>query len=357
MKLRILTITAISLLLLISCNNYSDLSDGLYADIKTDKGNIIIKLYPELTPLTVANFVSLAEGTNPKVSDSLKGKRYFDGLTFHRVVKDFVVQAGDPLANGTGGPGYTFYDEFPRDTANALILKHDGPGIVSMANPGPKNTNGSQFFITHKATPWLDGKHTVFGKVEKGQEVVDSIAQKDVIESITIVRNGSYAKNFDAAAVFTSEMALGKEKEKERIKKEAEIEKVRYEKFLADAKKFQKEMDIDKSKKLSSGLQILKLKNGKGNKVSETTDVSANYTLYLANGQKLQSTEGRDPFNFNFSKRPIIPGFKEGVLGLKEGAKVRLFIPYYLAYGEQASGPFPAKADIIFDVEILKVTK
>lgn len=129
--------------------DYKNLEDGIYADIETDKGNIIVELYAEKVPLTVANFISLAEGINPNVSDSFKGKKFYDSLTFHRVLKDFMIQGGDPLANGQGGPGYKFRDEFSPD------LKHDSKGILSMANSG-FNTNGSQFFITYKETPWLD---------------------------------------------------------------------------------------------------------------------------------------------------------------------------------------------------------
>lgn len=171
-----------------------DYSKGLFANIKTAKGEILIYLEMDKTPLTVANFVGLAEG---EIENDAKGKGepFYNGLKFHRVIADFMIQGGDPMGNGMGGPGYKFQDEFHP------TLKHDRPGILSMANSGPA-TNGSQFFITHKATPWLDGRHSVFGHVVEGQEVVDAIAQGDVIEKIEIIRKGKDAKKFDAAAIF-----------------------------------------------------------------------------------------------------------------------------------------------------------
>src|SRR6056300_824646 len=186
----------ISILTLNSCNmNNSDLSDGLYADIETSKGNIILQLYFEQVPTTVSNFIALAQGNHPVVDEELSGKPYYDGLKFHRVLENFMIQGGDPTGTGSGGPGYQFDDEFSEE------LKHTGPGILSMANAGP-GTNGSQFFITHVETPWLDGKHSVFGKVHSGQDVVDNVAQDDLIKSIKIIRVGKDAEDFNAPKVF-----------------------------------------------------------------------------------------------------------------------------------------------------------
>lgn len=157
------------------------MKDGIYAKITTNKGEILLKLFYDKTPLTVINFIGLAQGSlHLGGSTKPTGTPFYNGLTFHRVIPDFMIQGGCPLGTGTGGPGYTFPDEF-----NAS-LRHDSPGIFSMANAGP-GTNGSQFFITHVATPWLDGKHTVFGEVTKGQDVVDKIAQGTKIESIKIL--------------------------------------------------------------------------------------------------------------------------------------------------------------------------
>ncbi len=175
-------------------NQYKDMEDGLYAEMKTNKGTILLKLEFEATPLTVANFIGLAEGVIKNDAKPL-GTPFYDGLVFHRVIPNFMIQGGDPLGSGMGGPGYKFKDEIV-DT-----LKHSGPGILSMANAG-KGTNGSQFFITHVATDWLNGKHTVFGHVVTGQDVVNAIAIGDKIETVTIIRVGKDAKKFDAAKTF-----------------------------------------------------------------------------------------------------------------------------------------------------------
>jgi peptidyl-prolyl cis-trans isomerase A (cyclophilin A) len=335
---------------------YADLDKGLYADIETDKGDILIELYQDDTPLTVANFVSLAEGTNPNVSDSLKGKKYYDGLKFHRVMKDFMIQGGDPQGTGSGGPGYKFESEFPKDSLGTLIYKHDNGGVLSMANYGP-GTNGSQFFITHKATPWLDEVHTIFGKVKYGMEVVDSIAANDVIKHIKFIKIGHKAKGFDAAKIFVKEFAKSAVTKENKMKQVAEKEKLRYEKFLTDKEVCQAKLNVGKATKMASGLLILPLKKGRGKKVNKKEEVSIHYTITLADGKQIQTTVGKDPFKFTMNKQPMIAGVTEGILKMRVGGKTRLFIPYYLAYGENGGGPFPKKADIIFELEVLKVGK
>lgn len=367
MKKRSLQILVLFTLIFASCKDeYNNFEDGIYANIETNKGKIIVQLYPEEVPLTVANFITLAEGTNPKVSDTLKGKKFYDGLTFHRVIKDFMIQGGDPMGNGQGGPGYKFYDEFDSK------LRHSSKGMLSMANSG-FNTNGSQFFITYKPTPWLDaynndnqlkdcsnprvGCHSVFGKVVSDLNVLDSIANSDIIEKITIVKKGDVAKTFDAVKVFEEEIAKSAEKETERLAELEKSEKARLEKFTSDQKLFYEKMNVKKAKKQDSGLQILTLKRGTGKRFNSSVEVTMNYTMYLADGKLIQSTKERVPFKFTLDKRPLIPGVKEAIMKMRVGGKARLFIPYYLGYGEEGGGPFPKKADLIFELELLKVGK
>ncbi|MEQ6122847.1 peptidylprolyl isomerase [Pseudotenacibaculum sp. MALMAid0570] len=368
MKNRFLKLFVLSSLIFAACNSdYKGLGDGIYADMETDRGTIILELYPKEAPLTVANFITLAEGTNPMVPDSIKGKKYYDGLGFHRVVPDFIIQSGDPTGSGRGPlPGYRFYNELTPK------LRHDSAGILSMANGG-FNTNGSQFFITHKPTPWLDGYnnsdklkdctqrgvycHTIFGKVVTGQDVVDSIAQYDMIKSVKIIRIGDEAKSFDAVKEFEAGMARAPEKEKERLAELEKSDKERYEKFLEDKKVFEAKMDVDKAKKMESGLKVITYKKGKGKKFNRSVPVSINYTIYLASGKLIQSSEGKKPLTFTLDQTPLIPGVTEAITTMREGGKKRLFIPYYIGYGEKGGGPFPPKADLIFDLELLKVGK
>lgn len=353
-------------LFIVSCGpDYSDLSDGMYADMDTDRGHILLELYYEQAPLTVANFVTLAEGNNPQVSDSLKGKKYFDQLGFHRVVPDFIIQGGDPQGDGRGGPGYGFYNELSPD------LRHDSAGILSMANSGGVKTNGSQFFITHKPTPWLDGYnndgtmkdcslpgakcHSVFGKVVNGQDVVDSIAQYDMIKSVKIVRIGEKANGFDAVKEFVDGMVKAEQKEQQRIADVAKNEEIRIQNFKAAQKIFEKKMEVDKAKKMDSGLKVLTFKRGKGKKFNSSVQATIDYTIYLSNGTLVQSSEGRSPLKFIMDQQALIPGVTEAIKTMREGGKKRLFIPYYLGYGENGGGPFPKKADLVFDLELIKV--
>ncbi len=346
------------LLLFNSCaEEYPKLDDGLYAEMKTNKGTILLQLEFEKTPVTVANFVSLIEGKNTKVDEKYKGKPFYNGLKFHRVIKDFMIQGGDPLGTGAGDPGYKFMDEI-------TDLKHDRGGILSMANSGPA-TNGSQFFITHKETPHLDGKHTVFGHVIEGMETVNAIEQNDVMESIKIIRKGRAAKKFKAEKVFEDHFA-----EAERLAKEKE-EKMK--KTIADKVAFFEEMKQKVTKK-ESGLEYTIFENGAGVKPTNGQTVYVHYAGYFENGNLFDSSyeaineaygkinpmrkqqNGYKPFPFQFgNKTGLIPGFLEGLEQLSFGDKAILFIPSYLGYGQAgAGGVIPPNSNLVFEIEILE---
>ncbi|MBS3993730.1 MAG: peptidylprolyl isomerase [Bacteroidetes bacterium] len=338
----------VSIITLTACKTvkYPDLKDGLYAEIQTTKGDILLQLTYQETPFTVANFVSLAEGTNTLTTDSIKGKKYYDGLKFHRVIKDFMIQGGDYLGTGEGGPGYQFADEFPKDENGNLLFKHDKAGVLSMANAGAE-TNGSQFFITHKDTPWLDGKHTVFGQVLIGQEVVNAIEQNDLMKKVEIIRVGKEAKKFDASKVFVQKM--------QEYKEALRLKEIEFEKTKAD---FLAKMGEKEAKQLQSGLKIFIKQEGKGKKVETGLLVDVHYTGYFVDGKKFDSSVDRgESFQFRPGIDRVIAGWTEGIPMLREGTKAVLFIPYYLAYGEQPRMGIPAKSDLIFEVEVLKVTK
>ena len=325
------TILAVALMATINTNNIN--KEGMYAKIKTNKGDIMLELEFEKTPLTVANFVGLAEG---KIKNNKKevGEPYYDGLKFHRVIADFMIQGGCPDGNGMGGPGYQFPDEIHPD------LKHSGPGILSMANAGP-GTNGSQFFITHKETPWLDGKHTVFGKVTEGQDVVDAIAQDDKIIEIDIIRKGENAKKFDSKAIF--------DKELEKLEKQA-AEKAKKAKEAIDALK-------KGAKVTSSGLAYKIIKRGTGAKAEAGKTVSVHYTGKLSNGTKFDSSYDRNqPIEFELGRGRVIKGWDEGISLLNVGSKATFIIPPDLAYGARgAGGVIPPNATLIFDVELVEI--
>ena len=227
MNKKIYLLLALIGLCLTSCKDeYKDLEDGLYAKIETSKGTILLKLEYEKAPIMVANFVTLTEGKNQFVTKEFKGKPFYDGLKFHRVIsktngdsEDFMIQTGDPLGNGSGDAGYKCRDEF-------TDLKHDKPGVLSMANSGP-NTNSSQFFITLLPTPWLDGKHSVFGSVVgDGMTVANSIVQNDYIKSVTIIRKGEAVKKFDAVKIFTDYFKTNAENQKKQVAIDAENKRI-----------------------------------------------------------------------------------------------------------------------------------
>ena len=315
--------------------------DGVFAIMETSQGDIVLELHYKQTPLTVTNFVGLAEG---KLT-AAKGKPFYDGLKFHRVIskangdgQDFMIQGGDPAGNGTGGPGYKFPDEFVDE------LRHTGPGILSMANAGP-GTNGSQFFITHVATPWLDGKHTVFGKVVAGQDIVNKTKQGDLIKKVTIVRQGEDAKNFTATQE-DFDNRLKELKEKNRKAKEEAFKKT----IEMVEKKFAG------STKTPDGIYYTITKEGNGEKIGGRKTVTVKYKGYLMNDQVFDSSEFHEPLTFITAGGQMIPGFDMMVQDMKLNEKRTIVLPPDLAYGEAgAGGVIPGNAYIAFDVEVIKV--
>jgi len=309
------------------------MQDGIYAKITTEKGEILIKLTHKETPGTVGNFVSLAEG---KMENSAKpqGKPYYDGIKFHRVIPDFMIQGGDPNGTGAGGPGYNFEDEFHPE------LKHDTPGVLSMANAGPA-TNGSQFFITHVATPWLDGKHTVFGNVVEGQDVVDNVAQGDTMQKVEILRVGEEAEKWNAIEAFRT-FTGEREKRIAKLKQQEEEE----------IKKISEGFD-----KTNSGLLYKRILQGEGKKAEKGKTVSVHYKGMLTDGTVFDSSYKRkEPIEFLLGRGQVIEGWDEGIQLLQVGDKARFVIPSHLAYGERgAGGVIPPRATLIFDVELMNV--
>ena len=314
-----------------SCEKASGLGDGLFAVISTTRGDIVVSLEFEKTPLTVINFVALAEGT----MNVARSGPFYDGLIFHRVIEDFMIQGGDPDGTGAGGPGYRFPDEI------VAGLAHDGPGVMSMANAGP-GTNGSQFFITHVATPWLDGKHTVFGHVVEGQNVVDAIRQGDVIKSVKIIRNGSAANGFRAdQAAF--DRILGEKTSGARNRRDADIAKIR-------------EM-YPNAGVTDSGIRFVVARAGEGAKPNVGQTVQVNYKGSLLSGDVFDSSESHGrPIEFPVGTGRVIPGWDEMVLDMRIGEKRTVVIPPELAYGEQgAGGVIPPNSFLVFEMELVNV--
>lgn len=309
------------------------MENGLYAKFNTSKGVIVVNLELEKTPGTVGNFVALAEG-NLENNSKPQGTPYYDGLKFHRVIADFMIQGGCPQGTGTGSPGYSFDDEFHPE------LKHDAPGVLSMANSGPAS-NGSQFFITHVPTPWLDNKHTVFGKVVEGQDVVDAIAQDDTLDALEIVRVGEAAENFNAIEAFRV-FEGSRAKREEKAKKEA---KEAMDKLAAG---------YDET---PSGLRYKILQEGAGKQATKGSNVSVHYKGQLPDGSVFDSSyQRKQPIDFTIGVGQVIAGWDEGIQLLKVGDKARFVIPSSLAYGSQgAGGVIPPDATLIFDVELMGV--
>ncbi|WP_152286454.1 peptidylprolyl isomerase [Flavicella marina] len=309
------------------------MNNGLYAKFNTSKGAILVNLTHDKTPGTVGNFVALAEG-NLENNAKPQGTPYYDGLKFHRVIADFMIQGGCPLGTGTGSPGYSFEDEFHPE------LKHDKPGVLSMANSGPAS-NGSQFFITHVETPWLDNKHTVFGHVIEGQDIVDVIAQDDLIDTLEIIRVGEEAENFNAVEAFRKFEGA----REERIAKAKAEQKAKLDEVSAG---------YDET---ASGLRYKILENGNGKQATKGAGVSVHYKGQLLDGTVFDSSYKRkQPIDFNVGVGQVIKGWDEGIQLLKVGDKARLVIPSDLAYGAAgAGGVIPPNAILIFDVELVAV--
>lgn len=358
---------------LTSCKeDNSNLPDGLYAKIETNKGTIILALDYKKAPITVANFVTLAEGKNDFVTNEhLKGRPFFDGLRFHRVIKDFMIQTGDPLGTGSGDGGYKFKDEFSD-------LRFENGGVLAMANNGP-GTNSSQFFITHVPTPWLDGKHTIFGHViENGMEVVNRVEQSDFIKSVTIIRNGEAAKKFNAIKVFYDYFSIEAENQRKKKEIDAQAKKEYDEKYKDVREDKVKYFNALKSKatKTSSGLKYVITKKSTGKKPAKGADIYIHYAGFLEDGQLFDSSienvaetfgkfdqnradqGGYQPIPFQAGKKDgMIPGFIEGLSKLSLGDKAILFIPSHLAYGAGGAGDvIPPNANIIFEIELIDPT-
>ena len=349
---------------------YPELGEGLFAELITTKDTIVVELNYKKTPLTVSNFIGLAEGTHPMLTDSLRGKPYYNGTIFHRVINNFMIQGGDPSGTGSGSPGYKFEDEF-NDS-----LSHNKSGILSMANSGPA-TNGSQFFITDAPTLHLDNKHSVFGKVVKGLDVVDIISNVEVapgsnkplediiILELNIVRQGDDAKKFDNVSTWNKELQSSKEKKIKTIEKRKKIIK-EMKTVLNDYK--------NKANKLNSGLLIHNISSTKGIKPREGSKVKLNYEGYFTDGnlfgtnvkaidQKYGSYDHRKDTQGAYSpilmplnnEAQMIPGFKEGVFKMSLGDKTFLYLPSHIAYGEEGRGKIKPNTDLIFIVEMVEI--
>lgn len=348
----------------------TSVEEGIFATIATNKGDITVQLEYVKTPVTVANFISLAEGKNTFVTDAKqKSKPFYDGLKFHRVISNFMIQTGDPTGTGAGGTGYSFKDEFVSD------LKFDKGGILAMANSGPA-TNASQFFITHKDTDWLNGKHTIFGHVTEGMSIVNSIVQGDVITKITITRKGTAAKKFDAPKVFSDYYAnkdADAKKQADEAARAEKLEKAKYAPIIEKKRAYFNEMKATATT-TASGLSYKIVQTGNGIKPVDGSTFYFHYAGYFEDGTLFDSSyedvckaygtydanramqNGYNAFPFQAGKKDgMIPGFLEGLSLINYGDKAILFLPAKLAYGERgAGGVIPPNANLIFEIEMFE---
>ncbi|WNM18685.1 peptidylprolyl isomerase [Flavobacterium capsici] len=372
-RLKTLLLFVIFAFSMLSCKDeHNDLKDGIYAELQTSKGDILLQLDYQKAPITVANFITLAEGTNPFVREELKGKPFYDGISFHRVIQKFMIQTGDPFGNGAGDAGYAFKDEI-------TDLKHDKPGILSMANSGP-NTNSSQFFITHVPTEWLDGKHTVFGHIvdPSNISVVNAIMQGDMLNKVTIIRKGEAAKKFNAVKIFGDYFKIETQnKAREKALEEAN-KKIYEEKFaavIAQNLVYFNEVK-ETAPKSPTGVQCKIIYDAHGPKPKDGAEICMKYSGFLADGTLFDTSEedvakkfgkydarkahqiGYRPLPYTVGTSQMIPGFAEGIKKLNIGDKGIIFIPAKMAYGEQGAGNvIPPNADLIFVVQLIENCK
>jgi len=316
--------------ILISTLSFANLDDGIYAHIQTNKGEITVELAYKKAPLTVTNFIALAEGT--KQNNKGLGTPYYDGLSFHRVIDQFMIQGGDPNGDGTGGPGYMFADEFSD-------LIHDEPGVLSMANSGP-NTNGSQFFITHVPTPWLDGKHSVFGSVVKGMDVVNAIVQGDTIETVKIERIGDEAKEFIANEDSFNALVL---KANEAIIAQQEIRLQNFESYVVS--------NFPGAIQDELGYFTTITKKGNGSFASMGQIVTVDIALSANTGEVMRPPGSPIPFPLGTGE--IISIIETNVQKMTIGEERTAIATYESVFGNAPSGNIPQDAFLIFDLVLI----
>jgi len=335
-------ITALALglifaIMTISCaENDMELSNGLYAEFDTARGTILVEMFPDKAPLTVMNFVGLAEGN---LDFANRKGRFYDGIAFHRVIENFMIQGGDPQGTGTGGPGYQFLDE----TDNGLVF--DKPGLLAMANAGP-DTNGSQFFITHVVTDWLNGKHTIFGSVVQGQDVVNAIEQGDIIKKLKIIRVGKEMLNYEADGVAFREL------EKNLLSQKAAAKEESLQYIMNEiANKWPNAVRDEET-----GIYSVIKSEGTGSKPAVGTKIEVHYTGAFMDGRQFDSSRDRgETFQFNVGSQQVIPGWDAATLDMKKGERRIIILPPEMAYGSTGAGGglIPPDSWLVFDVELI----